>query len=270
MVSVFNYSGYRLYLKDWLKEAKAKRISNLTQLATIAQVHPTFLSQVLSNLKELSLEQAANLSAHFEHTPLERDYFFTLIQWERAGSQPLKQYWAAKKSELEQQKNRLGQRFDGHKELSQEERAIFYSSWLYSAIRVSCDIQGGLTLEDVAARFRLPREKAEEYLTFLAHTGLIVERNGRYQMGEKHVHVPNESPLVVRHHTNWRLQALQSMERRERDELFFTAPMSISVKDFEKIREKLNVFIKETIGIAKDSEAENLVCLAIDFYRPKT
>ncbi len=36
MVSVFSYSGYRLYLRDWLKEAKAQRLSNLSRLAEVA------------------------------------------------------------------------------------------------------------------------------------------------------------------------------------------------------------------------------------------
>ena len=39
--------------------------------------------------------------------------------------------------------------------------------------------------------------------------------------------------------------------------------------DFAVIREKLNVLIKETVGIAKESKAEQLVCFSMDFYRPK-
>jgi uncharacterized protein (TIGR02147 family) len=269
MTNVFDYSDYRRYLKDWVAEAKSAKTSNLGRLAEVAQVHATFLSQVISGSKDLSLEQATLISEHLQFTSLEREFFFVLIQLERAGNHKLKDYWKEKKRDLEAQKNRLGQRFDAHKELSAEERAVFYSSWLYSAIRVSSDIGKGITLEEVATNFRIPREKAEELLVFLTSTGLCEEKNGRYKMGEQHVHVPNESPLVVRHHTNWRLQALQSMERRERDELFFTAPMSISAADFAVIREKLNVLIKETVGIAKDSKAEQLVCFSMDFYRPK-
>lgn len=82
-----------------------------------------------------------------------------------------------------------------------------------------------------------------------------------------HVHVPNESPLVVKHHTNWRLKAIQKMDKREQSELFFTAPMALSKKDFAIIREKFNVVIKETINIVKDSPSEELVCLNIDFFK---
>lgn len=56
------------------------------------------------------------------------------------------------------------------------------------------------------------------------------------------------------------------MDYREDRELFFTAPMSISKKDFARIRERLNAFIKEAVEIAKESQAEELCCLNIDFF----
>ncbi|HEY8270608.1 MAG TPA: hypothetical protein VIG33_06935 [Pseudobdellovibrionaceae bacterium] len=43
--------------------------------------------------------------------------------------------------------------------------------------------------------------------------------------------------------------------------------MSISKKDFEVLREKFNLAIKEVVDIAKESAAEEIVCLNIDFFR---
>src|SRR5258708_9483937 len=42
---------------------------------------------------------------------------------------------------------------------------------------------------------------------------------------------------------------------------------SISKKDFDVLREKLNATIKDMVGVAKLSEAQELVCLNIDFFR---
>lgn len=73
--------------------------------------------------------------------------------------------------------------------------------------------------------------------------------------------------FVVKHHTNWRMKAIQKMDTRAKEELYFTAPMSIAKKDFELIREKLNVALKDIVDIAKESAAEEVVCLNIDFFR---
>src|SRR4051812_6725254 len=98
MVNIFGFSDYRLYLRNWLEKAKREKTFNLSRLAGVAHVHVTFLSQVLQGPKHLSLEQAAFLSEHFGHTRLERDYFFVLINLDRAGTQVLRKYWSEKKT----------------------------------------------------------------------------------------------------------------------------------------------------------------------------
>ncbi len=64
---------------------------------------------------------------------------------------------------------------------------------------------------------------------------------------------------------NWRAKALQRRESISATELALTAPMSISIKDFVKIREKLLECIKENLEIAKNSPAEDIAFLNIDF-----
>jgi len=265
-MNIFDFLSYREYLKSWIEEARKAKTSNLTRLSEVAQVHPTFLSQVLGGSKDLSLEQAAFVSEFVGHTKLEQDFFFTLIQLERAGTGALKKYWQEKKSAIEAEKNKLSQRFHKHKELSEEQRAIFYSSWMYVAAWAYTAIDDGQTLTQIAERFRITRDKVEEVLSFLVQSGLCNEASGVYTIGDLHIHVPNESPHVTKHHTNWRMKGVQRMDTRKGDELFFTSPMSISKKDFAKIREKLNVAIQEVVRIAKDSPAEDLVCLNIDFF----
>lgn len=265
-MNLLDFSDYRVYLKQWLEEAKANKSSNLSRLAEVAQVHPTFLSHVFAGTKDLSLEQAAFISQKLQHTKLEQDYFFTLIHLDRAGTEILRNYWLARKKEIEAEKNKLSQRFEKHKELTVEQRAIFYSSWIYAAVWSSTAIDGGQSVSQVAERFQLSRDQAEEILSFLAQTGLCHEKAGAYSLGELHVHVSNESPFVVKHHTNWRMKAIQKMDRRQPTELFFSAPMSISKKDFDVIREQLNIAIKKIVDVAKDSPAEEVVCLNIDFF----
>jgi uncharacterized protein (TIGR02147 family) len=268
-MNLFEFTDYRLYVKAWLREAKKEGRSNLTRLAATASVHPTFLSHVLIGRKDLSLEQASALSETFAHTKLEREFLFALVQRARAGTPNLRRYWDEKREELLREKNRLSLRFEEHREISDEERATFYSSWIYLAAWACTAIDNGQSSSQIAERPGLSRIKAEEVLNFLGRIGVCQERAGRFHIGDHHLHVPNESPFVVKHHMNWRMKAIQKMDTRESDELFFSAPMTISRRDFGVIRERLNGFIKEAVDIGKDSRAEHLVCLDIDFFRPE-
>lgn len=268
LLNIFEFSDYRAYLKEWIAQAKKEQTFSLARLGKVAGVHPTFLSHVLSGTKHLSLEQAAAISAHLGHSKLELDYLVVLINLDRAGTPILRDYFREKKAQLEKDKNKLSQRFEKHQELSGGQRVIFYSSWLYAAIWASTAINDGQTLEQVARRFSLRKAQAAEVLDFLTQTGVCNEAGGVYSMGAVHVHVPNESPHVVKHHMNWRMKAVQKLDSREEAELFFSAPMSISKADVALLREKLNAAIKDTVTLATNSKAEEVVCLNIDFFKP--
>ncbi len=267
LLNIFEFSDYRDYLNAWLTTAKSQKTFNLTRLAEVANIHPTFLSHILAGTKHLSLEQATLISDHFKHTKLEQDYFIILINLDRAGNEPLRKYWQEKKSQVEFQKNKLSQRFDKHRQLTQEQRAEFYSSWIYVATWVSTAIEDRQSIQQVADRFKISREQAEKVLIFLTEVGMCIEKEGYFSMNESHVHVPNESFFVIKHHMNWRMKAIQRMDTRTENELFFTAPMSIAKKDFEHFREKVTHLIKEIVDKAKDSKAEEVVCLNIDFFK---
>lgn len=265
--NLYDFSDYRSFLKAWIEWAKQDGRSNLSKLAQVAQVHGTFLSHVLKGNKSLSLEQASLIAEHISLSKLEEDYFLILIQIDKAGNQRLKNYWLAKKKEIEQEKNKLKSRLEKHQELSAEDKAIFYSSWIYTAVWSATAIENGQSLQQLADRFQMPRNKIEEVVSFLVQAGFCSEKKGIFTIADIHLHIPNESPLVVKHHTNWRMKAIQKMDTRSEEELFFTAPMSISLKDFDRIRERINVLIKEAVDIAKDSPAEEIVCLNIDFFK---
>ena len=267
LLNIFEFSDYRGFISAWIEVARIERRSNLTKLAAKIGVHTTFLSHVLSGTKNLSAEQATEVSFEFELTKIEEDYFYALIGLDRAGSPRLRKYWQTRVESIRSESLKLNSRVVKHKKLSSEERAIFYSSWIYVAIFVATAINDGQTLEQIAERFQLSRERAGSYLGFLVRSGICKVDNGVYRMGESSIYIPNESALVVRHHSNWRLRGMHRMDHREETELFYTAPMSMSHQDFLRIRELLVEVVQKSLVICKDSPAENVYCLNIDFFR---
>jgi len=269
-MDIFGFSDYRKYIRSLLDDARKTSTSNLSRLAEAAGVHTTYLSNVLSGKKNLNLEQATLISEAMGHTQAECDYFFVLIELERAGIAKLKTYWQKKKANLEAERKKIGSRVGEHHELTDTERSIYYSTWVYAAIFAATAIGDGQTLDEIAKRFSLTRERANDFLSFLVKTGICDFADNKYKMGRAMVYVPNESPFVVKHHTNWRMKAIQKMDSREERELFFSLPMSISMADFDQIRELLAKTIQKSLAICKDSPAEDVVCLNIDFFRTPT
>ena len=269
-LNLFEFSNYREYLKSWLAVAREQKTSNLSRLAELLSVHTTFLSHVLSGVKELSPEHAIVLSRELKLTKIEREYFLSLVNIERSGSAELKEYWREKKKAILLEKNRLSSRVGDHQELTDQQRALFYSSWLYVAVFAATSIDDGQTISQIASRFHISRDHAEQILDFLLQAGVCEKRSELFVPGKTMIYVPNVSPFVLKHHMNWRMRAMQKMDTREDRELYFSFPMSIAKNDFDLVREKLANLIKEITEICRASNPEEVACLNIDFFGVKS
>lgn len=240
----------------------------LRKIAAHLNVHPTLLSQVLSGGKDLTLEQAILLCDYLGLGELEREYFLLLIQYERAGSKTLKNFFHAKLRVLQEEGNKVASRFEKTTEIREEDKAVFYSHWQNSAVRLLTSIKDFQSLDAVAEKLKLPQARVKRILDFLLSVGLVKEEEGRYQMGPARTHLPSSSPYTIRHHVNWRLKAFEAYEKLEKNELAITFPMTLSKKDSLRLRELIVDFVESVNKTLESSEPEELMCLNIDYFSP--
>lgn len=266
-MSLFNYKSYRAYLKAYIRALPQKGRGEISRIAAALKIQSTLLSMILSGSRDFSVEQALDLSTYLNHTELEAEYFLLLVQLERAGNHRLKNYLLKRVEKIQLESKKVEHRFEYDRKLTDDERTIFYSSWIYSAIRLSCSLtKNGKTINEIMARFEIPRARALEIVQFLSSTGLIIEKNDRYQIGISRTYLEKESFHLPRHHTNWRLKALQKSDRISDHELMFTFPLSISKADFEIIRNEILEVLKKASNIVKDSPPDEIGCLNVDLF----
>ncbi|MCC2679415.1 MAG: hypothetical protein K0R29_1991 [Pseudobdellovibrio sp.] len=265
-MSIFEHVDYRDYLRNYIKKLPKRGRGEIHKMAQFMGIHPSLLSQVLSDSKNLTLEQAQLLAKYLGLTNTECEFLFCSVQIQRAGTKDLENYFKGKLADLKKHSQDLSKTVRQDRQLNAEEISVFYSHWLYAAIWLMSSLTGGRTLEDIVNWFQIPRERAIDVLQFLVNTGLCKIENGRYVMGPQSVHLQRGSPYLPRHHSNWRLRAIETSDKLGADELMYTAPMSMSVADFKKVRSRLNEVIKEVTDIAIPSEAEEMVCFNLDFF----
>ena len=266
-MNIFKFTDYRSFLRDYISSLPKKGRGEINRMAQFAGIHPSLLSQVLAKDKNLSLEQAQLVSEWTNLTRPESEFFMTLVNLQRAGTEKLRSYFREKLQEQKTQSVELRQRVRQDRELSSEEKATFYSHWLYAAVWISTSLGTGLTLEEVRERFDISHGRAATILNFLTETGLSVLEDYRYRMGPQSIHLERGSPYLYQHHTNWRLRSVDVSDRISAEELMYTAPMSVSESDLKKIRDRLAEVVKEVTDIAIASPAEATVCFNLDFFR---
>ncbi len=264
-MEVFDYDNYKNYINDRIKQSPKGGRGQLRNMAEHLKVHTTMMSHIFRGDKDLNLEQASLICEYLGFNDLEVDYFLALVSLDRAGNQTLRKAISRQLDSIKKKYLEIQSRIVKSKKLSFEASSTFYSSWIYTAIRQLSNISGGQSDQSIADALKLPMKTVNKALGFLKEQQLCTEENGYYRIGAKQTHIAADSPLVINHHTNWRLKSLEKNNRLSDSEMMFTAPLTISEADSVKIKKHLLDFIKKIDNTVKKTKPQKLSCLNIDW-----
>lgn len=267
-MNIFNFSNSSVFLKEYVRKLPRRGHGEVSRIAEHLGVSSTLVSHVLSGDKTFTFEQAFKLTKYLGLIDLEAEYFLAIHHYERAGTADYKSYWSAKMNSLREQSFLLSKRLKekGHV-LSEQERAIYYSSYLYPALRLYSSVgESGQSIQNLASRFKIPVQRCAEIMRFLVAAGFCFEEDGFFKMGQQSTHLEKGSPHLLRFQTDWRMKGIYAAEGLSEEELLFTGPVSLSKADFKKLREEMIKFINSFLETVHASQAEEIACLNIDWF----
>jgi len=263
--SVFEFLNYKDYLRSQFG-GKSERRGLKTALAKAIGCGPTYISQILNEFAHLSSEQATDVSTFLGHTRDEAHFFLLLLSRDRAGNQTLKKYYGEQIQEVLDRRLNLAKRLGEQNVLDEESKVIFYSSWHYAAIHLALTVPELQTREVLAKYFRLPMKKVISVLEFLVSVGLARTEGERFVAGSTVIRIGSESPHIVKHHSHWRAQAIESLDRDDIVDLHYSAVVSLSRADARAIKERVLENIKEYLQTIRESREEEVYALCMDFF----
>ena len=266
-IEIFGFQDYRAYLLSMAGNSD-RRSGLRLRLAKIAGCQPAYLSQILKGSANLSLEQAFRIARFLNHGPDEREMFLLLVQRERAGDADLRAHFDAQIQGVLDRRHLIKNRLKNQESLGADDQAIYYGRWLCGCLHIIVTIPGLQTREAIANYLSLPIDDVGETLDFLESCGLILrDDGGSYRIGPRHIHLPDSSPNIRKHHANWRLKALQSLDRPTRkNEAHYSVLVTLSRTDAALIRERILRLIDETMQSVTASPEEVLFCQVIDWF----
>jgi uncharacterized protein (TIGR02147 family) len=265
MKEVFEFKNY----KDFIRSKVGPRTSRLGVKGAIAKAlrcQPTYVSQVLNGHAHFSLEQGEIISEFFGLTHEQKHYFLLLIQRARSGTKRLEKYFSEQIDQVLAQRLVLTARLGTGNVLSKEDQSIYYSSWNYAAVHMALTIPAFRKPEQISETLGLSRKRVSEVITFLCHAGLAVREGNTYRVGTAQIRLGNDSHNIIKHHTNWRNKAIESLDRESLTDLHYSAVVSLSKSDIVRLKETMLEFISSTVQKIRDSKEEALYCYCMDFF----
>jgi len=263
---IFEFQDYKAYLSAWMKSRPGAGRGDKTRIAQASRCQLAYVSRVLNGAAHFSTEQAAALNELLEHTEDEADYFLLLVQRARAGTSVLQKYYDRKIQKALDLRLILKNRLTDKKTLTREDQAIYYSDWLYSAVHLAVLVPRLRTPQSIANYLGASVEKIVRSLEFLEAVNLVIKKEREYFPGNTRIHLESDSPMISKHHTNWRLQAIRSLERTSPSELHYSSVIGISQGDLPRVREVMVKAIEEIRSVVRNSKDESVYCYSMDLF----
>jgi uncharacterized protein (TIGR02147 family) len=266
---VFDFDDYKAFLLDWLAFQPAKGHGIRAELAKALGCQSAYISQVLRGTAHFSLEQAEALNRYLGQTKEESEFLYLLILKARAGTEALRAHFRESIEKMRAQRLILKNRLEARQELTEQDRARYYSAWYFAAVHLALTIPGLNTKAALARRLGLDTKKIAEILEFLEAAGLVTQAGDQFKAGSIRIHLGNDSPEIARHHTNWRLRAMEALDREEIQDFHYSSIVSLAKDDIKLIKEELIRAVEAAKARIKESPPEELCVLNLDFFSLK-
>jgi uncharacterized protein (TIGR02147 family) len=267
--SVFEFRDYKAYLEHVFSQMPSRGHGIRAQIAKKLRVQPAFVSQVLNSGAHFSLEQTEDLNQFLNHSEDESECFLLLVQLNRAGSVTLKQRIQKQMDHVSARRADLRSRVQIKRQLSAEEQAQYYSSWHFAAIHILVTIPQYRSVEAIAQYLNLSQARVKVVIEELMELGLLEKSGQEYFPGETLLYLNNEAALISKHHSNWRVRALEALDDLIPENVHFSVVVSVSRNDQKKLRDLIANTIEEFMKVVKSSPEEELNALNIDFFSMK-
>lgn len=262
---IYEYRSYKAFLKSKVGP-EGSRTGVKGAMARALRCQPTYVSQVLKGDAQFSLEQGEILAEHFGLTHEERHFFLLLIQKDRAGTKRLEKYFEEQVAEILTKRmvltSRLGQ---GHA-LKKEDQSIYYSSWHYAAVHMAITVPEYRSVQAIAAKLGLTLKRTNEVLEFLERAGLAAKGDKGYQVGTAQIRLGKDSHNIIKHHTNWRNRAIESLDQEVITDLHYTAVVTLSREDVLRLKDMMLKFMKDCVELISPSNEEVLYAYNLDLF----
>lgn len=79
--------------------------------------------------------------------------------------------------------------------------------------------------------------------------------------------IRHDSELILKHHANWRFHTISNLQILSREDLHYSACMSLSEEDAFRVKESILQNLKSNVETISKSKEEVAYVMSFDFYR---
>lgn len=204
---ITNFKNYKLFLKRTLANFPKNGRGQARRLAEHLGVAPVVVSQILTGERHFTVDQAIKIAEYLMLDENSKEYFVYLVCQARADTPASREFYGKRIEFLQDEAKKIRGLVAARNELTEADKAVYYSNWYYGGVRILSTIPGYQNIDSIAEYFNLPKEKVGQIVNFLVSCGLCTNENGKIQVGKAPTYVGEGSEFLNNHRRNWREKA---------------------------------------------------------------
>lgn len=250
---------YRSILRDEFEQrVELNRTYSLRSFARDLGISPSFLSDVLSSKRQLSLKKAHEILPGLRLSPEEEEYFCSLVEYQFSGN-------------TEKLRARINA-FQASKEdiLLTIEQYQSISEWHYFAILSAMDLKAFDGSSDFIARsLKLSESKTRSALEKLATFGLVYFIDGSWVSAKASLKTSSDIPSRVIREShksvlNMSAKLLDKADVSERD--YSSMTMAIDSSKITEAKNRIRAFRRELMSFLEGGNSDKVYRLSIQLH----
>ena len=152
--------------------------------------------------------------------------------------------------------------------LDKEDYEIFFENWKYSAINIICSIPKYQKVEAICEYYNLPRNEVLRILNFLVEKGMLEKVGDRF-IRELKLFYWDFLPDVIKskHHYNWRVRALNAIDKTDEINTHKTIVTSLSNKNIHRVKKAIFDNLYNILEEIEGDPRDEVVSICLDFFK---
>lgn len=253
MNSLYEYTNYRLYLKDYYEEQKAQNGFTYRDFSRLTGMNSTsWLLHLIKGTKNLSADSILRVAKALKFNKAETEYFEMMVPFTQARTNAARDHYYQRMLALKRKLKII--KID-------EEQYEYYTKWYHPVIRSMVSKLDFGEDYSLLARCLMPAitaRDAKKSVQLLERLKLIERgKDGRWAQSHAVISTGDEvaSLNVVNYHKQVSRLAESAHDRSPREERDISAlTLGVSEADFHRIKARIQAFRKEIMDMALSSE----------------
>jgi Helix-turn-helix. len=269
-MNIYAFQSYTEALTAVLEARKqAGKGLTLSQLATVCQMQPSYLTNVLKGRADFNTDQLARVCDQLEISFEENEFLALLLELKKTNFDKRRKHLEAKIKEIKAQHLRAEKHITAKTvDLTPEQQDKYYLDPYIQLLHIFLKShEGSASVEFLAQKFSMQKSHVEDVLKALEEIHYIKRTKNKIEVLVGGRHLPRESQLLKPHHALMRMKSIDQMQRLPKEQTYsFSATISTEPAVRTQIQAEFLKFLKAAEKLVVSHDAEKMYQINFDLF----